>query len=227
MNSTSEQGHGEDFENEVIFSLTGKTKKDYEKLIPNGYTSQLDIHKGILGVEFNGSVKTTGSDSVGCGSILDRHTECKELDFTFIIGKWKQVGKNKTYREIYEFYYNPSYYDLFWSGIQYDTLEEFVKYVADIPKTAEAGKANRQLWKDKRTKIYKDEGQGLMAIDGKVSGYGVKHPKSGNRRVQRSFKISEAIEAGSPYKLYTDVYRDICLPYIQESASRTFNNGKR
>jgi len=87
----------------------------------------------------------------------------------------------------------------------------------------QAGEDNRQLWKDKRTKIYKDEGQGLMAIDGKINGYGEKHPKSGNRRVQCSFKISEAIKAGIPYKLYTDVYRDICLPYIQESASRTFN----
>jgi len=217
---TSEQGHGEDFENEVIISLTGKTKKDYEDLIPGGYTSKLDIHEGILGVKFNASIKTTGSNSVGCGSILDRHTECKELDFTFIIGKWKQAGKNKTYREIYEFYYNPSYYDLFWSGIQYDTLKEFVKYVAGIPKTAEAGEDNRQLWKDKRTKIYEDEGQGLMAIDGKINGYGEKHPKSGNRRVQCSFNIPKAIEAGIPYKLFTDEYRGICLPYIQESAPR-------
>ena len=72
MEATNVQAHGDDFENEIHLAVHGKTKKEYEKLIKGGHIAELDIKKGVL-ADFNGSVKATNTNSVGCGDIIRQY----------------------------------------------------------------------------------------------------------------------------------------------------------
>ncbi|MDP7366127.1 MAG: hypothetical protein QGH83_02520 [Candidatus Pacebacteria bacterium] len=199
------QKHGNDFENEIHLAVHGKTKKEYEQLLPGGHIAELDIQKGVLS-NFNGSVKVTGKKSVACGDLLRMYTNTKQLDITVIIGKWDRVGSmKKEYRKIYEFYLNPPYSDLLWGGMQFDTLQEFTNYVRTIPYGKKSQLANQKRWKAKRDNIYESEGKGLMSMNAKIDS-GVQ------RRVQCSFKIDDMIKYGISHKIFTKEYRGIDLP---------------
>ena len=216
MEATNVQAHGDDFENEIHLAVHGKTKKEYEKLIKGGHIAELDIKKGVL-ADFNGSVKATKTNSVGGGDIIRQYKGTKVLDIIFIIGKYNQITKKiKEYDKIYEFYINPTHWDLLWSGIQLDTLENFDSYVKSIPRGKEAQLAHQDLWKEKRENIYEKEDRGLMSINAKID-------SKGQRRVQCGFNIKEMIKADIPHKIFTEEYRGISLPYFQESGPRTFN----
>ena len=84
--------HGNLFEAEIINTLTGKSKEEYQKLMEGGYTSSFDMAKGIGGSDKNYSIKATGSGSIGCGDILRFFKHCRDTDFTMIVGVWKQIN---------------------------------------------------------------------------------------------------------------------------------------
>ena len=217
MTLTNVQSHGDNFENEIHLAVHGKPKKEYEKLIKGGHIAELDIEKGIL-ADFNGSVKATKTNSVGGGDIIRQYKGTKVLDITFIIGRYNQITKKiKEYDKIYEFYINPTHWDLLWNGMQLATLKKFDSYVKSIPKGKEGQLANQKLWKEKRETIYENEGRGLMSINAKID-------SKKQRRVQCEFNIKEMIVSGIPYKIFTEEYRGINLPYVQDnSLARTFN----
>ena len=222
MKPNASQQHGIDFENTIHLALHGTPKKEYELLIEGGYTAAFDIVKGIKNIDFNGSVKVTQSNSVGCGSIVRmfNHTSGVEATpFTMIVGQWVQDGKDKTYHTIHEFYIEPKHHSILWGNMQLKTIKEFVNYVKNIPHGKEAQLENQKLWKDKRQYIYENEGKGLMTINTKVDG-------KDQRRVQAGFNIKHLVASAIPSKKDTQEYRGIDLPYIQKNAPERKRNTK-
>ena len=195
------QEHGFKFENKIHRVTHGKSKKEYDKLINGGHIAELDLQEGVL-VDFNAHVKTTKSNSVGGSDLLRMYIGLELFEVIIIVGKYKEYDGKKEVFEIYEFYVNPSHHQLFWGGMQLDTLKEFDSYVVNIEKGREAQKINQPIWKDKRDKIYEDECRGLMSINAKIG-------STTQRRVQCGFLIHQAIEAGIPYKKFTDEYRGV------------------
>ena len=207
MKYTNRQSHGNDFEDRIHLAEHGRTKEEYEKLIPNGYTAELDLVSGVE-VDFNGSVKTTCQPAVDCGDIKRMYENTKNKNIKFIIGKHRKVDSNtKSFDKIYVFEYNKSHFSLLWANQSLDTLQAFVDYVVNVPFGRKGQQDNQRLWKKKRSEIYKSEGRGLMSINAKIDG-------KKQRRVQCGFKIEEIIAAGIPYKVYTNQYKNIDLPYL-------------
>ncbi len=217
MKSTNVQGHGDEFENQIHLAVHGKSKKEYETLIEGGYTAKFDIVKGTLST-FNGSVKVTNGNGVGCGDIVRMWQGTRHNDITFIVGVWEQTSKKvKTYSVIYEFYLDPSHHKVLWSGIKLGTLKKFDAYVKSIPHGKAGQSANKKLWKQKRQNIHNKEGKGIIGIAAKVD-------SKTQRRVQCTLGIQDLIDSDVPYKKYTKTYRGISLPFIQrKSPARTFN----
>ena len=219
MKSNAVQQHGIDFENQIHLALHGTPKEKYENLIEGGYTAVFDIVKGIKDVDFNGSIKVTGSNGVGCGDIVRMYNHTSgdnATPFTMIIGQYKQIQKRKEYHTIYEFYIRPEHHKILWGGMKLNTIKKFVDYVKNIPHGEEAQLKNQKLWKDKRQQIFDNEGKGLMGIDAKIG-------SKSQRRTQCSFKINLLEESGIPFNKYTKKYRGLSLPYSQKSSTRKFN----
>jgi hypothetical protein len=218
---TASQNHGFIFENEVIQKITGMPKKEYEKLIPNGYTSPLDLHKGIGGCNFNGSIKSTKSDGIGCGDILTLIDHVSSKEFKLIIGSFKQKTKNtKSFNTVYEFFINPGTAkvilgDLYNVSEALKAIEDFDSYVKSIPKGEEAQQQNSELWKTKRDFIKTNHDIGLLSIDAKID-------SKNQRRVQCSLKIKNLIGCGIDYIKHTVNYEGIELPYGINSFRRSF-----
>lgn len=209
------QLHGNQFEDVLIQQITGLTKKEYEKKISGGYTSPLDLHEGIL-CSFNGSVKSTGGDGVGCGDILRFMGHCQNTPFKFIVAQWNQVdSQHKVFERVYEFDFTPEVYNKLFGDLTLDVITPFVQYVKSIPEGKAAQLANRSIWKQKRKDIQTAYNTGLISIDAKID-------SKSQRRVQCGVKISNLINAGINYSVFTDNYQGIDLPYVIYSRPRTF-----
>ena len=217
MKPNASQQHGIDFENQIHLSLHGTPKDEYERLISGGYTAVFDIVKGIKDIDFNGSIKVTGNNGIGCGDIVRmyKHTNGDgATPFTMIVGLYTQVTKTiKEYHTIYEFYIKPKHHSILWADMKLDTIEEFVDYVKNIPHGKEAQLENKKLWKEKRQHIYENEGSGLMSINAKID-------SKTQRRTQAGLNINNLIESNIPSKKYTKEYRGLVLPYIQKNAPK-------
>lgn len=210
------QQHGVIFEDIIVRAITGLSKEDYQSKLTNAYTASMDIEKGIES-DTNHSIKTSKEGkSVGCGDILRFVDHCKKTEFIMIVGAWQQVTPEvKKYDCIYEFYINPTHYDILWKKITKEVLEPFVNYVKAIESGKAAQLANRKIWKEHRQNIYDTYGRGLCAIDAKID-------SKTQRRVQCSFKIDELIKSGITYRKYETEYKGIALPYEQNSTARQF-----
>jgi len=223
MKPNASQQHGIDFENQIHLALHGTPKEKYERLIEGGYTAVFDIVKGIKDIDFNGSIKVTGGNGVGCGDIVRMYNHTSGADatpFTMIVGLYTQSTKTiKEYHTIYEFYIKPEHHSILWGGMQLNTIEEFVNYVKNIPHGKEAQLENKKLWKDKRQHIYENEGSGLMTINAKID-------SRSQRRTQSGFNINLLEASAIPSKKYTQEYRGLVLPYIQENAPKRKRNKK-
>jgi len=209
--------HGNLFEAEIINTLTGKSKEEYQTLMEGGYTSSFDMAKGVGGSDKNYSIKATGSSSIGCGDILRFFKHCRDTDFTMIVGVWKQINPTqKQYSEIYEINFTTETFSKVWGSMTLDMLEPFDKYVKSIPPGREARDANKKLWKEKRKEIFNQVEKCLMKIDAKID-------SKNQRRVQCSVALDDLIGNGLTVTKYTDNYHTIQLPYVQDSEPRTFN----
>ena len=198
------QSHGNDYENLVIKRITGKGKKEYDKLKgKGGYTSSMDIVKGLLS-DRDRSVKTTNGNKVDCGDILRR---MREKEYEIIVGQYRQDGGNKIVHTEYVFNIKPEDYDKLWGTMKYELVEEFNKFVKSIP----AGREAQQATKGERTRIKNNISckDALMVIHPKVD-------SKKQRRVQCSFKINEMIAAGVEYTKTP-------INIVIKSSERTFN----
>ena len=181
------QAHGNSYESDVIKERTGYTKDEYDALKGGGYTDEFDLVSGLI-VDYNGSVKSTGSNTVDCADI-QKKMEHKE--YTLIVGQYDQVGDSKVFHTEYEFYITPADYRVLWGKMKKEHIDAFVGYVKSIPK----GKEAQQETKLAR-KVFKEEiedKQALYTINAKVD-------SKSQRRVQCSLKISELIAAGIKYE---------------------------
>ena len=184
------QQHGNYYEDLKTRQITGLDKKTYDSLKSNGYTSGMDIMKGLLSA-YDYSIKTTGGNVVDCGDILRRREEEK---YNLVVAVWEQVGMTKVFHTEYTFYISPSDTQKLWGRMNYNLLAEYVDYIKNIP----AGKAAQQETKTTRTilKNCTEDKKALFTINPKVD-------SKKQRRVQCSLKIKDLIKAGIEYKVTT------------------------
>jgi hypothetical protein len=198
------QAHGNSYESDVIKERTGLTKDEYDALKGGGYTDEFDLVSGLI-VDYNGSVKSTGSNTVDCADI-QKKMEHKE--YNLIVGQYDQVDDNKVFHTEYEFFITPADYDVLWGSMREDDIDAFVGYIKSIPSGKEAQKSTTAA-----RKMFKEEIQdknALYTINAKVD-------SKNQRRVQCSLKIKELIASGIKYKK-----RDI--NYTYHSPKRKFKS---
>ena len=68
------QAHGNYYEDLKTKQITGLSKEEYDALKENGYTSGMDIMKGLMSAN-DYSIKTTNGNRIDCGDILRRRQE--------------------------------------------------------------------------------------------------------------------------------------------------------
>ena len=197
------QAHGNYFEDLKIRELTGFSKDEYDSMKDNGYTSSMDIVKGLHS-DKDVSIKTAKGRKVDCGDILRRRSE---TEYDIIIGVWDQVGDKKIFHTEYTFHIKPEHETLLWGKMSYEKLREFNDYIKSIPegRTAQQNtKVERQL-----LKTITEDANAQMKIHPKVD-------SKKQRRVQCSFNIDKLIKSGVEYEA-----RPIRI--VVESKTRTFN----
>ena len=181
------QAHGNYYEDLKTRQITGLDKKSYDSLKESGYTSGMDIMKGLLSTT-DYSIKTTGSNSVNCGDLLRRRLE---TDYNLVVGCYSQVGDNKVFHTEYTFYIRPEHEQKLWGSMSYDQLKEYDDFIKSIPYGAElATKAERAS----RKKSISDK-DALFTINPKAN--------TQQRRVQCTLKIKQMIKAGIPHTART------------------------
>ena len=197
------QAHGNYYEDLKTRQITGLSKAEYDALKDNGYTSGMDIMKGLLSVN-DYSIKTTNGNRIDCGDILRRR---QENEYHLVVAQWEQCGDNKVFYSEYTFYIRPEHERKLWGKMNYNQLAEYVDYIKNIP----AGKNAQQETKTERTVLKNciEDKNALVKIHPKVD-------SKKQRRVQCSVKIKELIKADIPYT--TRVIRETV-----HSPSRQFN----
>ena len=182
------QAHGNYYEDLKTRQITGLSKHDYDALKENGYTSGMDIMKGLLS-PYDYSIKTTNGNKIDCGDILRRR---QETDYNLVVGVYEQCGDNKVFHTEYTFYIKPEHERKLWGKMNYNQLAEYVDYIKNIP----AGKEAQQETKTERTVLKNciSDNNALMVIHPKVD-------SKKQRRVQCSVKINELIKAGIEHKV--------------------------
>ena len=182
------QAHGNYYEDLKTRQITGLSKAEYDALKENGYTSGMDIMKGLMSA-YDYSIKTSKGNTVDCGDILRRR---QETDYNLVVGCYSQVGDNKVFYSEYTFYIRPEHEQKLWGRMNYNQLAEYVNYIKNIP----AGKQAQQETKTERTVLKNciTDKNALVKIHPKVD-------SKKQRRVQCSVKINELIRAGIDYKV--------------------------
>jgi len=196
------QAHGNIFEDIKTRELTGLGKKDYDKLKKNGYTSAMDIVKGLHS-DVDGSIKTTGSNSVNCGDIIRRR---QELEYDMIVGVYDQVDGNKIFHTEYTFHIKPVNESILWGLMNFNLLKEFDDYIRSYNGTKEDRDSRKKEREEYKKQI--QDPNALMKINPKLSGK--------QRRTQCTLHIDKLIESGIEYEA-----RPIRITV--SSKSRTFN----
>ena len=197
------QAHGNYYEDLKTRQITGLSKVEYDALKENGYTSGMDIMKGLMSA-YDYSIKTTNGNKIDCGDILRRR---QETDYNLVVGVYAQCEDNKVFHTEYTFYIRPEHEQKLWGRMNYNQLAEYVNYIKNIP----AGKKAQQETKTERTLLKNcvSDKNALVKIHPKVD-------SKKQRRVQCSVKIKELIKADIPYT--TRVIRETV-----HSPSRQFN----
>ena len=181
------QAHGNYYEDLKTRQITGLGKAEYDALKENGYTSGMDIMKGLLSVN-DYSIKTTNGNRIDCGDILRRR---QENEYHLVVAQWEQCGDNKVFYNEYTFFITPDLEQKLWGRMNYNQLAEYVNYIKNIP----AGREAQQETKTERTVLKNciEDKNALIQINPKVD-------SKKQRRVQCSVKMSDLIKARIPYK---------------------------
>ena len=194
------QAHGNKYEDIKIRELTGLSKKEYDKLKKNGYTSVFDISKGLHS-DVDISIKTTGSNSVNSGDIrrMRSHSE-----YDIIVARYDQVTPTKKlFHTEYRFHIKPEHEELLWGTMNYDLLNEFNEYIRGY-KGKEDRKAREQERKEYQKQI--QDKNALMKIN----------PKPSQHRTQCTVHIDKLIASGVEYSVKP-------IRILIDSKPRTFN----
>ena len=197
------QAHGNYYEDLKTRQITGLSKAEYDALKENGYTSGMDIMKGLMSA-YDYSIKTSKGNTVDCGDILRRR---QETEYHLVVAQWEQAGDNKVFYNEYTFFITPDLEQKLWGKMNYNLLAEYVDYIKNIP----AGKQAQQETKTERTVLKNciSDKNALVKIHPKVD-------SKKQRRVQCSVKINELIKAGIEYQVRT-------IRATVHSPSRQFN----
>ena len=197
------QAHANYYEDLKTRQITGLSKAEYDALKENGYTSGMDIMKGLMSA-YDYSIKTSKGNTVDCGDILRRR---QETDYNLVVGCYSQVGDNKVFYSEYTFYIRPEHEQKLWGRMNYNLLAEYVDYIKNIPAGLEA----QQDTKTERTVLKNcvEDKKALFKIHPKVD-------SKKQRRVQCSLNIKELLKADIP--CYQRVIRETV-----HSPSRQFN----
>jgi len=181
------QAHGNYYEDLKTRQITGLSKVEYDALKESGYTSGMDIMKGLMSA-FDYSIKTTSGNKIDCGDILRRR---QETDYNLVVGVYAQCEDKKVFHTEYTFYIRPEHEQKLWGRMNYNQLAEYVNYIKSIP----AGREAQQETKTERTVLKNciEDKNALFKIHPKVD-------SKKQRRVQCSVKMSDLIKARIPYK---------------------------
>jgi hypothetical protein len=198
------QAHGNKYENKVIFERTGFTKKQYDKLKKNGYTSKFDLVSGLV-IDYDAGVKSTGSNIVCCSDIQRMISHGK---YRLIVGVYDQVDNQKVFHTEYEFFFKEDNFTTLWGNTNIEKLNDYVSKVKSVEKCAE-GQRQYQLVAESWKSEVADDGA-LFIINPKVD-------SKKQRRVQCSLHIDKLITADIEY-----TKKDIS--YIVKSKRRKFKN---
>ena len=197
------QAHGNKYEDHKIKQLTGLSKKQYDKLKKNGYTSPFDLVKDLK-VDFDGAIKTTGNNTICCSDIQRMYGHG---DYTLIVGVYNQVNNKKVFHTEYEFYIKKKDFDKLWGNTSAEKLNEYV----DKVKAVEYGK-EAQTEYQKVAEVWKQgvaDDNALFVINPKVD-------SKKQRRVQCSLHIDKLIASGIDYDSRS-------IDYTVVSGRRKFN----
>lgn len=197
------QAHGNGYEDRVIRERTGISKQEYDNLKDNGYTSEYDLVDGLI-VDYNGSVKTTSSNTICCSDLLKK---MKHTDYRMIVGVYRQDGKTKVFHTEYEFYITPDDYEKLWGDMNYELVEQYVNKIKSIPKGKDGQTAYQCVAESWKSEV--ESKTALFKINPKVD-------SKNQRRVQCSTSIDKLINSGVKYTIKT-------IDFVLESGPRTFN----
>lgn len=200
------QAHGFGYEDQKIKERTGISKKEYDSMKKNGYTSEFDLIQGLL-VDYNGSVKTTKNNTICCGDILKK---ISHKDYHLIVGVYKQQGKIKVFHTEYEFFITPEDYKTLWGSMEYEQVKVLVDYVKKIPRGKE----------DKQTKLTRNFLKEEIQCENALFTINPKIDSAKQRRVQCSLHIDKLIAAGIKYNVKS-------IDYTFESGPRQFSKKKK
>lgn len=186
------QHHGNTYEDIKIREYTGLSKKEYDKLKKSemgisGYTSPHDLVSGLL-VDFDGSIKSTGSNSICCGDVILR---MKSKEYKLIVGVYEQIDKIKRFHTEYIFHITNDDYVKLWGNMSIETVGSFVDFVKSIPQ----GSSGQKDTLDQRN-ILQEQVQckeSLFIINPKVD-------SKKQRRVQCSLKLDKLLVSGIKYE---------------------------
>mgnify|MGYP001208330226 CR=1 FL=1 len=198
------QAHGNKYEDIKIRELTGLSKKEYDKLKKNGYTSVFDISKGLYS-DVNISIKTVGGNSVNCGDIRRMRSHSTEYDI--IIAQWNQVTPTmKEFYTEYIFHIKPEHEELLWGTMNYDLINEFNEYIKSYDGTNADRDARKQERQEYQNKI--QDQNALMKINPKMTHKSL--------RTQCTVHIDKLIATGVEYSVKP-------IRIVTDSKPRTFN----
>ena len=202
------QAHGNNYEDHKTKQLTGLSKKQYdklkkEKLNESGYTSPFDLVKGLI-VNFNGAVKSTGSNNICCSDIQRMFGH---EDYTLIVGAYDQVENKKVFHTEYEFYIKKEDFSKLWGNTSVEKLNEYVDKVKAVEHGKEAQTEYQQVAEVWKQGVADDNA--LFVINPKVD-------SKKQRRVQCSVPLDKLLASGIQYEKTT-------LNLTINSSRRKFN----
>ena len=185
------QAHGNKYEDIKTRELTGLSKKEYDKLKKNGYTSVFDISKGLHS-DVDISIKTTGGNSVNSGDIrrMRSHSE-----YDLIVAQWEQVTPTKkVFHTEYRFHIKPEHEELLWGTNSMEKINEYVSKVSSVDYKNEEAK-NRYYNEQKKPWLEELawDDNALMKPRPKVD--------SSQARVQCAVHIDKLLKSGVEYSV--------------------------
>ena len=182
------QAHGNKFEDLIIRQRTGVSKKEYDKLKKNGYTSPFDLTEGLI-VDHDGSIKTTQNNTISCSDLLNMMSHTGK--YRLIVGCYDQVEKQKVFHTQYEFFIKPQHYDMLWNGMDYEKIKQYVSKIKSIEK-GEAGQLQYQ-------QLFKESWKSEVSSDTSMFMINPKVDSKKQRRVQCSIPLDKLIDSGIEY----------------------------
>ena len=157
------QGHGFTFENDV-------RKTVFDLPVEKNNTEKHDIpkNKNRFNENENCSIKTTGSGTICCSSIISFYNYDFTEKNTIIVIKYRQEGNLKVVKRIYEIDYNLKCHKLLFGNLTKEVIENYIEKVKTIPKNIKGKEAKKIFNYLVEKKKIKKEYPSIIQINPKV-----------------------------------------------------------